>query len=154
TERGKTFTAIYVGRLVEEKGLNTLLEAWAQALASKDAKLLLVGGGPLEKKLREQAASLGIASQGQFLGHRDRVEEVLAEAHAGILPSRIEGLSNTLLEFMACGLPSLASRVSGSEDFVRHGENGWLFDVGDVAALAQSLREAEALPPAKLLAMG
>ncbi len=79
---------------------------------------------------------------------------MLADADVGVLPSRIEGLSNTLLEFMASGLPALASRVSGSEDFVVPGRNGWLFPVADVAALAAALREAEALPPERLAAMG
>ena len=152
---GKPFVAVYVGRLVPEKDLATLFEGWAQAFAGRrDVRLRLVGGGPLEEELRAHAARLGIAEHVEFLGHRDQVEDVLAEAHVGVLPSRIEGLSNTLLEFMACGLPAVASRVSGSEDFVKPGKNGWLFPVGDAAAVAACLREAEALPPDQLAALG
>ncbi len=154
---GAPFTAVFVGRLVPDKDLATLLEAWAQAFPpgqAVDARLRLVGGGPLEGRLRAQAERLGLARQVEFLGHRDRVEEVLADADVGVLPSRIEGLSNTLLEFMASGLPPLASRVSGSEDFVVPGRNGWLFEVSDVSALAEALREAKALPPESLAVMG
>ncbi|MCU1282076.1 MAG: pimB 4, partial [bacterium] len=117
-------------------------------------RLRLVGNGILEEPLRQQAARLGIAEQVEFLGPRDRVEEELAQAHIGVLPSRIEGLSNTLLEFMACGLPSVASRVSGSEDFIRPGENGWLFPVSDGAALAACLREAASLSTERHAEMG
>jgi glycosyltransferase involved in cell wall biosynthesis len=154
---GAPFTAVFVGRLVPEKNLAMLLEAWARAFPSGetvDARLRLVGGGPLAERLRAQAETLGLVRQVEFLGHRDRVAEVLADADVGVLPSRIEGLSNTLLEFMASGLPPLASRVSGSEDFVVPGRNGWLFEVSDVAALAAALREAKALPPERLAAMG
>ena len=154
---GAPFTAVFVGRLVPDKDLATLLEAWARAFPpgeTVDVRLRLVGGGPLEGRLRAQADRLGLAPHVEFLGHRDRVEEVLADADVGVLPSRIEGLSNTLLEFMASGLPALASRVSGSEDFVAPGRNGWLFEVGDVSALATALREAKTLPPERLAAMG
>ena len=156
---GAPFTAVFVGRLVPEKGLATLLEAWASAFAAtapgrRDARLRLVGGGVLEEKLREQARALGIADAIEFLGHQDRVEDILATADVGVLPSTIEGLSNTLLEFMASGLPTLASRVSGSEDFVVTGRNGWLFPVGDVVALATHLRAAAALPAEELHEMG
>jgi glycosyltransferase involved in cell wall biosynthesis len=152
---GAPFTAVFVGRLVPEKELGMLLEAWAVAFpAGHAARLRLVGGGPLEGPLRAQAARLGLSPQVEFLGHRDRVEEVLADADVGVLPSRIEGLSNTLLEYMSSELPALASRVSGSEDFVVPGRNGWLFDVADVTALAAALREAQSLPPERLAAMG
>lgn len=154
-ESGQPFVAVYVGRLVPEKDLTTLIMGWAQAFAGRDdVRLRLVGGGPLEAELRALAEGLGVGGQVEFLGHRDNVEEELARAHVGVLPSRIEGLSNTLLEFMACGLPSIASRVSGSEDFVKPGRNGWLHAVGDVAAVALALREAEALPPAQLAELG
>jgi glycosyltransferase involved in cell wall biosynthesis len=152
---GAPFTAVFVGRLVPEKGLDTLLAAWASAFAGrKDVRLRLVGGGVLEEKLRAQASALGIASEVEFLGHQDRVEDVLATADVGVLPSTIEGLSNTLLEFMASGLPTIASQVSGSEDFVVTGQNGWLFPVGDAAALAAHLRAAAALPPERLQELG
>jgi glycosyltransferase involved in cell wall biosynthesis len=152
---GAPFTAVFVGRLVEEKGLGTLMEAWAEAFHGRtDVRLRLVGGGPLEQPLGQQAAALGIAAQVEFLGHQDRVEEILAEADVGVLPSRIEGLSNTLLEFMACGLPPIASRVSGSEDFVVPGRNGWLFPVSDAKALAACLREAGGLPAERLFELG
>ena len=154
---GAPFTAVFVGRLAEEKDLPTLLDAWAQAFPpgeEVDARLRLVGSGPLEERLRAQVLRLGLGGQVEFLGHRDRVEGVLADADVGVLPSRIEGLSNALLEFMASGLPTLASRVSGSEDFVVTGRNGWLFEVADVPALAAALREAKALPPERLAAMG
>jgi L-malate glycosyltransferase len=154
---GAPFTAVFVGRLIAEKDLPTLLEAWAQAFPPAEAVkacLRVVGSGPLEKQLRAQVERLGLAPHVEFLGHRDRVEEVLADADVGVLPSRVEGLSNTLLEFMASGLPTLVSRVSGSEDFVVPGRNGWLFDVANVPALASALREAKTFSPERLAAMG
>lgn len=149
------FTAVYVGRLQCHKGLHTLIAAWAQAFAGReDVQLQLVGGGEDEAALREQARSLGVAGQVRFLGHRHDVEAVLATAHVAVLPSLIEGLSNSLLEFMASGLPVIASRVSGSEDLIVPSRNGWLFDVGDVAGLAAALREAESLPRDRLAELG
>lgn len=146
---GAPFTAVFVGRLVPEKGLDTLLDAWASAFAGRDdVRLRLVGGGRLEAALREQARALGIDGQVEFLGHQDKVEEIIATADVGVLPSNIEGLSNTLLELMASGLPTIATRVSGSEDFVVGGRNGWIFDPGDTKALAAHLAAAAALPAA------
>jgi glycosyltransferase involved in cell wall biosynthesis len=154
---GAPFTAVFVGRLVPEKGLPTLLEAWASAFAGRrDVRLRLVGAGRdgLDDKLKEQARALGIDAEVEFCGHQSRVEDFIATADVGLLPSTIEGLSNTLLEFMASGLPTIASEVSGSEDFVVTGQNGWLFPVGDAAALATHLRAAAALAPEALLELG
>lgn len=138
-------TAVFVGRLVPEKGLGVLLDAWAAAFPQDGrARLRLVGAGPLEASLRAQAERLGIAAQVEFLGHRSDVEGLLREADFGVLTSTIEGLSNTLLEFMASCLPVVASRVSGSEDFVVDGRNGWLFEPGDRDALANCLGDAVA----------
>jgi glycosyltransferase involved in cell wall biosynthesis len=134
---------------VPEKGLDTLLDAWASAFAGReDVRLRLVGAGRLEAALREQARALGIGGQVEFLGHQDKVEDIIATADVGVLPSNIEGLSNTLLELMASGLPTIATRVSGSEDFVVSGRNGWIFDPGDTKALAAHLAAAAALPAA------
>lgn len=146
---------VFVGRLEAEKGLGTLLAAFAAIAPSHpDASLLLVGSGRLEQSLKEEAHRLGIAGRVEFAGHRDDIEAVLADGNVGVLGSRIEGLSNTLLESMASGLPMIASRISGNEDFVRHGENGWLFEPGDRAGLARCLSGAAALDAATRTAMG
>jgi glycosyltransferase involved in cell wall biosynthesis len=146
---------LFVGRLAREKDLGTLLAAWAEAFAGRgQGRLQLVGAGYLEPALRSQAAQLGIEADIDFLGHRDDIETLIAAADLGVLPSITEGLSNTLLEFMAGGLPVVASRVSGSEDLVVGGRNGWLFEPRDVPALAAALREAASLPAAALDALG
>lgn len=147
--------AVFVGRLVKEKDLPTLFSAWAAAFPERGhARLQLIGGGALEAELRAQAAALGITADLEFLGHRDDIEAIVAAADLGILPSISEGLSNTLLEFMAGGLPVVASRVSGSEDLVVSGRNGWLFEPRDVAGLSDALRAAATLPRADLDALG
>lgn len=146
---------VFVGRLVPEKGLHTLIDAFALLLHHcSDAHLRIVGSGPLLATLTQQAQHLGIAAQIEFAGHREDVETLMAEADFGVLPSHIEGLSNTLLECMAAGLPMLASRVSGSEDLVRDEVNGWLFEPGDCKGLTRALLAAAALPPAARDAMG
>ena len=146
---------LFVGRLVEEKGIPTLLEAFADASAlHRDARLTVVGTGPLHASLRAMAAALGIADAVVFAGHRDDIEAELADANIGVLPSRIEGLSNALLECMASGLPMVASRISGNEDFVRQDENGWLFEPGDRVGLAACLVAAAAIAPEQRRAMG
>jgi glycosyltransferase involved in cell wall biosynthesis len=108
----------------------------------------------MKAQLQQRAAGLGLAGKVSFEGHRSDLVSVLEEADFAVLPSRIEGLSNTLLECMASGLPMIASRVSGSEDLVRTGENGWLFEVGDAVGLARCLDAAAQLPVAQRLAMG
>src|SRR5690606_17499365 len=95
-----------------------------------------------------------IATQVEFAGHRDDIEAMLAQGNIGVLGSRIEGLSNTLFESMASGLPMVVSRISGNEDFVQPGENGWLFDPGDRAALARCLSEAAVFEAGARAAMG
>lgn len=150
-----TFSAVFVGRLVPEKDLSVLLRGWARAFRGQtDTRLKLVGRGPEEQALRELAASLGIADQVEFPGHCESVQDLLAQSHVGLLPSRVEGLSNTLLEYMASGLPTIATRVSGSEDFVDHGRSGWLFEVGDEQALAEHLRNAYSMERGALRELG
>lgn len=146
---------LFIGRLVTAKNLSTLLEAFAALLRTHPhAHLRIVGGGPLETSLKQRAHTLGIASSVEFTGHRQDVERLLAEADIGVLPSSVEGLSNTLLECMASGLPMIASRVSGSEDLVRTGVNGWLFEPDDCKGLTQCLVEAAALSPQQRRELG
>lgn len=145
---------IFVGRLVKEKGLPVLLHSWSIVVQQmKDANLHIVGGGPLEDELKRQAQSLGIASSVCFHGYQQGVLPFLQSAHVFVLSSYVEGLSNTLLEAMAVGLPVVATRISGSEDIVTEGENGLLVPPGDAHALALAISQVLA-DPVRAAAMG
>lgn len=146
---------VFVGRLVEVKNLPMLLQGFATLLQFHPrSHLRIVGTGPLEDALKQQCLTLGISEQVEFAGHCRQVERLIADADFGVLPSSTEGLSNTLLECMACGLPMIASRVSGSEDLVRPGGNGWLFEPGDMGGLVRCLVEAASLSPQQRLQLG
>ena len=146
---------LYVGRLEPVKGLDILLDAWIEAFTPEQkVRLLLVGTGSLEESLREKVRAHGREQQVQFLGHSDDVAEHLAVADIGVLTSYTEGLSNTLLESMAFGLPMIGSRVSGNEDFILPDSTGWLFRPGDTQALAAHLRRALELGRPALQRMG
>lgn len=146
---------IFVGRLAPEKGLELLVEGWARVFARRDdAVLIVVGDGELREKLPARCAALGIGAQLRFVGASDAVARYLGIADFALLPSLQEGLSNTLLEAMAAGLPVLGSRVSGTEDFVRPGETGWLFEPQDLDGFEAALRSVAALAPAALQRMG
>lgn len=146
---------VFAGRLIPVKNLFSLFTAFAPvAREHPGARLRIVGSGPLEAALKRHAGELGIAANVEFSGHRHDIEAVLREADFGVLPSSVEGLSNSLLECMASGLPMIASRVSGSEDLIRPGVNGWLFEPDDVPGLLACLREAAALSPQRRHRMG
>ncbi|MFY7914747.1 MAG: glycosyltransferase family 4 protein [Rubrivivax sp.] len=152
---GKSLVGIYVGRLEQEKGLDLLLAAWAAQFAGRqDTALLLVGSGSLEHALHALGQQLGIADQVKFLGPRADVERCLALANVGLLASEFEGLSNSLLEYMAAGLPVVGSRVSGTEDWVVNGQTGWIFTPGDEAGLRSALAEMAQAGVQELLRLG
>lgn len=151
----RPMTAIYVGRLSEEKAPGILLSAWLEAF-SVDApvRLLLVGDGAMRESLKRQIADAGRENQVVLLGPQADVGAFLAQADLAVLPSLHEGLSNALLEYMAAGLPVLGTRVSGTVDFIKPGLNGWLVEPGDSAALAENLRMLAAMDRAALRAKG
>ena len=103
-------------------------------------KLLLVGEGPLRSQLERITQELGIQDSVEFLGLRRDVSDILQKSWGFVMPSRWEGMPNALLEAMACGLPSIATRVSGSEDIVLNKVNGLLVEPEQPAELAQALR--------------
>lgn len=133
-----------VGRLQPVKDQASLLRAFAQATASDDAlrqraRLLLIGGGPLMGDLQALATELRIADRTWFSGPLDDVPAALSALDLFVLPSLNEGISNTLLEAMASGVPVLATRVGGNVELVEDDRTGRLVAAGDVAALAEQM---------------
>jgi glycosyltransferase involved in cell wall biosynthesis len=132
-----------------------MLTGWAAAFRGRaGVALIMVGGGGLKSHLEALAKELGIGEQVIFAGATRTVERFLAVADVGLLTSRAEGLSNTLLEYMASSLPVIGTRVSGTEDFVVDGQTGWLFPVGDVQQLQSCLQAAADLGSQRLAGLG
>jgi sugar transferase (PEP-CTERM/EpsH1 system associated) len=129
-----------VGRLAAVKNYALLLGAFARAgLGARRAHLVLAGDGPERSALAALAVSLGITAHVHLLGHRDDVNRLLPAFDLFVLPSLSEGMSNTLLEAMAAGVPPVASNVGGNGEIVRAGVDGRLFRSGDESALAREL---------------
>ncbi|MEO8409956.1 MAG: TIGR03088 family PEP-CTERM/XrtA system glycosyltransferase [Propionivibrio sp.] len=127
-----------VGRLQPVKDQATLLRAFA-ALENASARLVMVGDGPLAANLRSLADSLGVGSRVWFSGALDDVPAMLGNIDVFVLPSLSEGISNTVLEAMASGIPVLATAVGGNVELVEDGRSGRLFQPGDAARLTQLL---------------
>jgi len=133
-----------VGRLAGVKDQQSLLAAFAQLRSAAPdlaprLRLALVGDGPERAALAAQAVALGIADATWFAGDRSDVPALLAALDLFALPSLAEGISNTVLEAMASGVPVVATDVGGNPELVKPGVNGVLVPVGDAAALAQAL---------------
>ncbi len=130
------FVAAFVGRLHPVKDVDTLLEATARV---PEMVLMVVGDGPERSRLEAQARQLGLDERVTFHGQTSRVADVLRASDSFLLSSRGEGMSNALLEAMACGLPCLASRsVGGAAELLGEGR-GILVADGDVAAWAAAV---------------
>ena len=121
-----------------EKGVDTLIRAFA-AVRRAGVRLVIVGSGPEEGKLRSLCAELGVEEACQFEPATTDVTEWLSRIDIFVLPSRSEALSNALMEAMACGCCPVASRVGGNPELIEHGENGLLFQVDDSSELAAHL---------------
>jgi len=146
---------IFVGRLVKEKNLELFFTAFNNLFTDKDSvSLFFIGHGYLRQSLEDYVKKLDVKNKIHFMGPKTDVENYISMAHFGILPSFYEGLSNTLLEYMSSAIPVLGSRVSGTEDFIEHGKNGWLFDSENLTELTEYLNVIKNTSNETLLEMG
>ena len=141
-------TVLFLGMLLERKGVADLLRAWPAVLAAvPDAQLVLAGAGEVDAA-RAMASELGIASSVRIEGwvEGETKERLLRRAWVLALPSHVEALPMAVLEALAAGVPVVATRVGGVPALVEDGRHGRLVAARDVpalsAALAQVLRDA------------
>jgi glycosyltransferase involved in cell wall biosynthesis len=127
-------------RLNRMKGVEYFLDA-AAILAKRfpAVRFVIAGDGANRKELEERAASLGIAERVIFTGFRTDIPILLSEASVSVLPSLSEGLSNSLLESMAAGVPVIAANVGGNPEIIEDGVSGKLVPPRDAAALAAAM---------------
>ncbi|MDP1990460.1 MAG: glycosyltransferase family 4 protein, partial [Syntrophales bacterium] len=149
-KRHRPFAFLFVGRFQIAKNLFYLFDHVASLRSSGVGffVLHLVGDGPQRDELQSHAKYLGIEDCLVWHGWVDKesLREVYRRADCLVNPSLCEGMPNVVLEAMACGLPVIASRVPGNDSVVRHGETGWLFDLGQPDAFRTALREIMADP--------
>lgn len=138
-------TIITVANLRPEKSHETLIAAAALLVPDFPAlRFRIVGSGPRRAELEALAAARGLAANVEFLGHREDVPALLADADAYVLPSRSEAFPNGAMEAMAAGLPVVATAVGGLLNLIEDGRTGRLVppaEPGDLAAALRSLIE-------------
>ncbi|MGO1972592.1 MAG: glycosyltransferase family 4 protein [Propionibacteriaceae bacterium] len=157
---------VAVGRLVRQKGIDTLITGWSRASERGDlpagADLVVLGDGPQRRPLARLAQRLGVADSVRLAGAVPHSEMItwLQGASVFALPVRTrfgglipEGLGLAFVEAAACGLPVLVGDSGGAPETVRHGETGWLVDGNDPDTVARALAGAYA-DPAVAAAMG
>jgi glycosyltransferase involved in cell wall biosynthesis len=136
-------TAAFVGRLLDDKGVRTLIKAHEILSRRGESVRLLIAGEPdpanpvsiPQREIAEWGRRPGIA----LLGHVTDIRDVWTAAHIAVLPSRREGLPKSLLEAAACGRPIVATDVPGCREIAREGVNALLVPPDDAQALAAAL---------------
>lgn len=132
--------AVSVGQFTPEKGYGSLIRAWAIVSgAQPDARLILVGDGPLRASLEREARQLGLGDRVLFVGFRHPVEPYLAAADLVVSSSISEGMPNAILEAMVLGRAAVVTSAGGLPELVVDGVTGHVVPPGDAAALAHAL---------------
>lgn len=132
----------FVGRLVKRKGIGELLQAWSALRKDHPELFLLIVGGldDAQPLPRELLAAIARDERIIAAGHSDDVARMMGSMDVFALPAHWEGFGNVLVEAAALGLPVVSTTGTGTRDAVRHGHNGTLVPVHDVAALTDALR--------------
>lgn len=138
---------LFVGRLVERKGVAVLLKAVSDLRGRRDVRLKVVGDGPLRPHLESRAAELGISESVEFTGYVDEaeVDRAFTECDIFVLPAirdskgDVEGLGVVLLEAMQYDRPVVASASGGIPDIVIDGETGLLTRPGDASSIVAAI---------------
>src|SRR5947209_17543722 len=118
------------------KRVQDVIEIFDRVRKRVPSRLLMIGDGPERATAEWLAQRKGIRDRVLFLGKQDRVQEKLAVADLMLMPSELESFGLAALEAMACKVPTIATRVGGVPELIDHGETGLLYEVGDVAGMA------------------
>jgi glycosyltransferase involved in cell wall biosynthesis len=138
TREGPVF--VTAGRLVPQKDQATLLRALAIARKRINARLIILGTGPLQASLEKTASDLGIRDAVDFLGFKENPLPYYREADAFVLSSNFEGLGNVLIEALGCGTPVITTDCPyGPAEIVQNGRFGILVPVGDSDAFGEAM---------------
>lgn len=134
---------ISMGDLIKRKNYDTAIRAVAEA-NNFNLKYFICGNGPEEENLKALSEKLGVSEQIHFLGFRSDIKDLLIASDVFLFTTKQEGLSRSVMEAMASGLPVVASRIRGNTDLIKDGEGGYLCNPNDVQAFSDSLGKLSA----------
>ncbi|MFN2298692.1 MAG: glycosyltransferase [Anaerolineales bacterium] len=138
-------TVLYVGSLIERKGVGLLLRAFARASANRPSiRLRIVGSGPLKNQLTEQVRRLGLQKRVAFSGFIQPADipREYARADLFVLPSLEDTFAVVVVEAMACGIPVICSPYAGVTAYMKDGRDAFIVDPNDTDLLAQRITQA------------
>jgi N-acetyl-alpha-D-glucosaminyl L-malate synthase BshA len=127
---------IHLSNFRPVKRVQDVIKVFARVAAAMPARLLLIGDGPDRSAAEHLALQLKVQDRIHFVGKQDNVNELLPLADLMVMPSEMESFGLAALEAMACGVPSIATRVGGVPELIEDGRNGLL--VGDVDSMAKA----------------
>jgi glycosyltransferase involved in cell wall biosynthesis len=139
---------LFVGRLVEKKGVKYLLQALKEVSKQlPDTTLVIAGSGPLQSELESITQDLGLTQQVKFAGRLEHKELVrlYQESTVAVFPfvqakdGDMEGLGLVMVEAMGCGCPVIASDLPAVRDVIMHEEDGYLVESGNISALSRAV---------------
>ncbi|HHJ18897.1 MAG TPA: glycosyltransferase family 1 protein [Gammaproteobacteria bacterium] len=137
------FVIGYVGDLKPLKDVGTLIRAFAQFVEKwpENSRLVIIGGGAQESALKSIANEVGVIDRTIFTGQIERrsVYEFLPRLDVFVMPSRVEGLSEAIVQAMAAEVPVIASDIAPNRELISHGTTGLIFEPGNEQALTDAL---------------
>ncbi len=139
------------GRMQTVKDQTNLAAAFVHALQGapelrRRLRLVMIGDGPLRQASQAILEAAGLAELDWLPGERDDMPDIMRGLDCFVLPSLGEGISNTILEAMSCGLPIVATAVGGNVELVREGANGRLVPAADPSSLAEAITDLAGRP--------
>jgi L-malate glycosyltransferase len=141
--QGETLRFAFVGRIDHVKGLDLAIEALGgTAWRNRDWVLDIYGDGELQSTLMQEAKSAGLHDRVRFQGFSSDIDAVWRDHHVLLLPSRAEGVPNSMLEAMLRGRPVIVSDVGGIAEWVNNGETGYVLPRPDLDSLEAALERA------------
>jgi glycosyltransferase involved in cell wall biosynthesis len=146
---------VFLGRVTGEKQIDKLIRAFALLDPALDARLEIVGGGDVENQLKSLARQLGVSDRVKITGYvsSDYLRNALTRATLFAMPSTAELQSIATMEAMATALPIVAADAMALPHLVHDGENGYLFEPGNVKDFAARLTDVLTMPAEELRAM-
>lgn len=130
----------FVGRLVPVKQPSHLVTVISKVARRRpNTRAVIVGDGPLMRQAMEEAVMFGLGDRVRFIGHSDKVENIVTQSKVFLMTSRSEGLSIALAEAMLAGAVPVVPDVGDLSDLVKDGETGWLIPPGDFEAYARRI---------------